>query len=76
MKNLPQVQLNTRVSPQTWTALDEYSEKTGESKASIVDAAIREYLEKRRSSGKSTPPCRGKGRGEGRKIEINRRERT
>ena len=50
MKNLPQVQLNTRVSPQTWTALDEYSEQTGESKASIVDAAIREYLEKRKDS--------------------------
>jgi len=59
MKNLPQVQLNTRISPQTWTALDEFSKKTGESKASIVDAAIREYLEKRRSSGKSTPPRRG-----------------
>jgi len=52
MKKLPQVQLNTRVSLQTWTALDEYSEQTGESKASIVDAAIREYLEKRRSSEK------------------------
>lgn len=50
---LPQVQLNTRVSPQTWTALDEYSEQTGESKASIVDAALREYLEKMNS--KLTP---------------------
>jgi predicted DNA-binding protein len=50
MKNLPQVQLNTRISPQTWTALDEHSKKTGESKASIVDAAIREYLEKRKNS--------------------------
>ncbi len=48
MKNLPQVQLNTRVSLQTWTALDEHSKKTGESKASIVDAALREYLEKRK----------------------------
>ena len=56
---LPQVQLNTRVSLQTWTALNELSEQTGESKASITDAAIREYLEKRRSSGKSTPPRRG-----------------
>ena len=45
MKKLPQVQLNTRVSLQTWTALDEHSKKTGESKASITDAAIREYLE-------------------------------
>jgi len=52
MKKLPQVQLNTRVSLQTWTALDEYSKQSGESKASIVDAAIREYLEKRRSSEK------------------------
>jgi predicted DNA-binding protein len=50
MKKLPQVQLNTRISPQTWTTLDEYSEKTGESKASIVDAALREYLEKRKNS--------------------------
>jgi hypothetical protein len=49
MKNLPQVQLNTRVSPQTWTALDEYSKKTGESKASIVDAALREYLKRKNS---------------------------
>lgn len=50
MKNLPQVQLNTRVSPQTWAALDEYAKKTGESKASITDAAIRKYLEKRKNS--------------------------
>ena len=49
MKNLPQVQLNTRVSLQTWTALDKYSEQTGESKASIVDAALREYLEKKKA---------------------------
>ena len=48
MKKLPQVQLNTRVSLQTWTALDEYSKQSGESKASIVDAALREYLEKRK----------------------------
>ena len=45
---LPQVQFNTRISPQTWADLDEYSKKTGESKASIVDAALREYLEKRK----------------------------
>jgi predicted DNA-binding protein len=45
MKNLPQVQLNTRISPQTWADLDEYSKKTGESKASIVEAALNEYLE-------------------------------
>jgi hypothetical protein len=55
MKNLPQVQLNTRISPQTWTALDEYSKKTGESKASITDAALREYLEKRSSLTRSRP---------------------
>jgi len=65
MKNLPQVQLNTRVSPQTWADLDEYSKKTGESKASIVDAAIREYLEKRRSSGKLPHRAGGKGAGKG-----------
>ncbi len=53
MKKLPQVQLNTRVSLQTWTALDEYSKQSGESKASIVDAALREYLEKMNS--KLTP---------------------
>ena len=47
---LPQVQLNTRISPQTWADLDEYSKKTGESKASITDAAIRKYLEKRKNS--------------------------
>ncbi len=50
MKKLPQVTLNTRVSLQTWTALNELSEQTGESKASIVDAALREYLEKRKDS--------------------------
>jgi len=50
MAKMPQVQLNTRISPQTWTALDECSEQTGESKASIVDAALREYLEKRKNS--------------------------
>jgi len=49
MKNLPQVQLNTRVSLQTWTALDEYSKQSGESKASIVDAALREYLKRKNS---------------------------
>jgi len=59
MKKLPQVTLNTRVSLQTWTALNELSEQTGESKASIVDAAIREYLEKRRSSGKIYPTAPG-----------------
>ncbi len=50
MKKLPQVQLNTRVSLQTWTTLNKLSEQTGESKASIVDAALREYLEKRKDS--------------------------
>ena len=46
---LPQVQLNTRISLQTWTALDEYSKQSGESKASIVDAALREYLKRKNS---------------------------
>lgn len=46
---LPQVQFNTRISPQTWADLDEYSKKTGESKASITDAAIREYLKRKNS---------------------------
>lgn len=50
MAKLPQVQFNTRISPQTWADLDEHSKKTGESKASITDAALREYLEKKKNS--------------------------
>ncbi len=40
-----QVQLATRVSITCWTALDEYAKSSGQSKASIVEAALNEYLE-------------------------------
>lgn len=41
-----QAQLSTKVSVETWQALDEYSKSSGLSKASIVEAALREYLER------------------------------
>lgn len=39
-----QVQLNTRISVETAQALDEYCKTTGKSKASVVEAALVEYL--------------------------------
>jgi len=41
-----QVQLNTRVSVETMTSLRQYAEQAGRSMASIVEAALKEYLER------------------------------
>jgi predicted DNA-binding protein len=39
-----QVPLSTKISLATMQALDEYAKSSGQSKASIVEAAINEYL--------------------------------
>jgi predicted transcriptional regulator len=39
-----QVTLNTRLSPETALALDRAAAETGQSKASIVEAALKAYL--------------------------------
>jgi predicted DNA-binding protein len=41
-----QVALNSKVSLETAQALEDYSKQTGKSKASIIEAALKEYLEK------------------------------
>jgi predicted transcriptional regulator len=42
-----QVQLNTRLSVELTKKLDEYAKATGKSKASIIEAALKEYLAKK-----------------------------
>lgn len=44
--SVPQVSLNTRVSPETFKLLDKYAKISGKSKASIVEEALKEYIEK------------------------------
>lgn len=41
-----QTPLSTRISVETMTALKQYAEQTGKSLASIVDAALKEYLDR------------------------------
>jgi predicted transcriptional regulator len=41
-----QVQLATRISYNLAVKLEEYAKSTGKSKASIIEAALREYLDK------------------------------
>ena len=41
-----QVQLNTRIEVTTYTRLKEYTENTKKSIASVVDEALRQYLDK------------------------------
>ena len=43
---MPQVQLNTRVDIDTYTRLKNYTENTKKSIASVVDEALRQYLDK------------------------------
>lgn len=42
---IPQVQLSTRISYETALRLDEHSKETGQSKAGIVEAALKAYLD-------------------------------
>ena len=42
---MAQVALNTRVSPETFAALLAMAAETGRSQASIVEAALKAYLE-------------------------------
>jgi predicted DNA-binding protein len=42
---IPQVQLSTRISYETALLLDEHSKDTGQSKAGIVEAALKAYLD-------------------------------
>lgn len=39
-----QVQLSTKISVETYQALDDYSKATGRPKAQIVEEALRKYL--------------------------------
>jgi|GEM_PF-5859793 len=41
---MAQVTLNTRISPEISTALDAYAKATGKSKASLIEAALKNYL--------------------------------
>lgn len=41
-----QTQITTRISVETMTALKQYAEQTGKSLASIVEAALKGYLER------------------------------
>ena len=45
-----QVQLNTRVNVEIMKKLNEYAKKSGRSKASIVEAALKEYLDRNEKS--------------------------
>lgn len=47
-----QVQLSTRISIETAQALDKYAAQSGMSKASIVEQALREYLERAKKEGR------------------------
>lgn len=42
---MAQVSLSTRISPELNTALEQAAASTGQSKAAIVEAALRKYLE-------------------------------
>lgn len=49
MKRKPYaIQLSTRLALETVQLLDEYAERTGESKASVIDAGIKLYIETQR----------------------------
>jgi predicted transcriptional regulator len=42
---MAQVALSTKLSPETYAALDQAAKDTGQSKAAIVEAALKQYLE-------------------------------
>lgn len=46
---IPQVQLSTRISYETALRLDDISKATGQSKASIVEEALKTYLDAQKS---------------------------
>jgi predicted DNA-binding protein len=43
---MAQITLNTRISPELHTLLEEHSKKTGTSKAQIIAMALKEYFDK------------------------------
>ena len=49
---MAQISLNTRISPSTFDMLCRYAASTGMSKASIVEAALKAYLEKKQEKTK------------------------
>ncbi|MFA7216137.1 MAG: hypothetical protein WC187_08935 [Bacillota bacterium] len=55
---MAQIQLSTKLNIVTWTKLDELVEKTGKSKATIVNEALeklhKETFEKKKKGGKSS----------------------
>ena len=50
MKKSYAIQVSTRLALETVQLLDEYAERTGESKASVIDAGIRMYIASKRSN--------------------------
>lgn len=55
---MAQIQLSTKLNLDTWTKLDELVEKTGQSKASIINDALNQMhkktFEKKKKGGKSS----------------------
>jgi len=47
---MAQVPLSTKLSPELFFRLDKYVKATGDSKASVVEAAVKEYLDKKEGS--------------------------
>lgn len=50
---ISQVQLSTRISYETALLLDQMSKETGQSKAGIVEAALKAYLDAQKQKGRS-----------------------
>ena len=48
---IPQVQLSTRISYETALRLDHMSKETGQSKASIVEEALQQWLDRKEGEG-------------------------
>jgi len=47
---MAQIPLSTKLSPELFFRLDKYAKATGDSKASVVEAAVKEYLDKKEGS--------------------------
>ena len=47
---MAQIPLSTKLSPELFYRLDKYVKGTGDSKASVVEAAVKEYLDKKEGS--------------------------
>jgi len=50
-----QVQLATKISPETYQALDRYAKASGRSKSSIIEEALRRYITEQTEQSKRPP---------------------